>query len=495
MGGSFGGTAYVSYSREDEKNYQVVTQLQEAFKDEWVDLKVDKREIGIRESFDDFIKEIGEADCVIIIFSESYFQSFYCMLELANVMKKGNAVTRIFPVFADQDYRFDGSKQRCISYWETVRDDWFGDKPPSDPTRVFGSQDECDLILDQLCTSYPDNICEASFFDDFSRRVAATIPNCNDELIDWVKQTYFEKVSNSSNFDDARVFLGRCSNYIKSAVKVKIDEADQGVPDSENDQIAYLSKVSIPELLDLFFKIHKQINKEHLTNELRTLCLDELSTLLRKLLPSLFSPPYLAKLRDICDSEQEIGIIEIPHATTISAELLMAGVDEREADFIVKDFSTRRQLYPGRYNLRLPPESGTASPTDDIDDDLANQLGLKSVEVSNVLANCDQYLANGFADRPSATDDHTLAERRELTQLALSARKKFEEPRLYWILSMTRDVNQELWNKITKHIQVYYPEIILISLGGDFEQKKSELSLFATLERIIPANKLMSNNP
>ena len=491
MGVSFGGTAYVSYSRRDEDGHQVVTQLQDAFKDEWVDLKVDTNEVRVRDSFDEFIKEIGDADCVIVIFSESYFKSFYCMLELANVMKNGNAVKRIFPVFADEKYRFDGSKQYWIKYWEDVRDDWFGDSPPSDPTKVFGSKEECRLILDQLGASFPDSLCTAAFFDDFGRRVAATIPHCHNDLITWVKETYYRRFSNSANFDDSRAYLDNCSDYVQRAIKVQIDG---NVSDNANDQLAYLCKVPPPELLGIFFKINREINKTRLPDDLSRRYSHELSTLLNKLLPSLFSPAYVPKLRDICDCEDEVSIIEIPHATMVAAELLMAGVDEREADFVIKEAQNKKQLYPGRFNLKLPPEGGSDSPTKDIDDDLANQLGLDTGHAMKVIDSCDSYLFHEFAEYQRGKDDYSESQRRELTQLALSERRELEEPRLYWILLMTREVSQARWDKIAKHIQAYYPQIVLLSLGGDFEQEKSEISLFTKLKYIIPANKPMSNH-
>lgn len=488
MGVSFGGTAYVSYSRRDEAAHRVVTQLQEAFKDEWVDLKVDINEVRVRESFDEFIKEIGDADCVIVIFSENYFSSFYCMLELANALKKGDTVKRIFPVFADQTYRFDGSKEHWIRHWEAVKNDWHGENPPNEPEKVFGSLAECELILQQLGANFPDSLCGSNFFDDFARRVAATIPACNESLVDWVKETYFHRISNSPNFDDARIYLGRCSEYVRSTLRIKIP---QDIPD--NDQIAYLIKIAIPDMFDIFFKMNKEVAKEHLPEDQIRQYQHELATLLNKLLPALFSPAALPQLRETCDCE-EIGIIEIPHATRVSAELLMAGVDEREASFIVRESLNKRQLYPGRYNLRLPPEGGSSSPTQDIDDDLSNQLGQKSVEVNKVLSRCDQYLFQGVAE-PEPNTDYTPEQSKILTQDALADKRELEEPRLYWILSISREVSQERWDKIIRHIQAYYPQIVLLSLAGDFDQERTEKKFFTKLKHIIPTNNPTSTNP
>lgn len=490
MGVSFGGTAYVSYSRKDENSHQVVTQLTDAFKDEWVDLKVDANEVRVRESFDEFIKEIGEADCVIVIFSEDYFKSFYCMLELAHVMKHGDASKRIFPVFADDNYRFDGSKQRWINHWEAVRDDWFGDSPPSEPDKVFGSKAECQLILDQLGASFPDSICDASFFDNFGRRQAATIPNCNNNLLTWVKDTYYQRFSNSANFDDSRAHLENCSEDVKRAIKAQVGN---NVPANVNDQLAYLCKIPPPELLSIFFKINKEMNKTSLSEDISRKYCHELSTLLKKLLPSLFSPAYVPKLREICNCEDEVSIIEIPHATMVAAELLMAGVDEREADFIVKDTPNKRQLYPGRFRLRLPPEGGSESPTKDVDDDLANQLALDSDLALQVIDQCDSYLFTDLAETQGGKEDYDDDQRRELIQLALDEKRELDEPRLYWVLLTTRKVNQARWDNISKHIQTYYPQIVLLSLGGDFEQQKSEIKLFMKLKHIMPANKPMSS--
>ena len=77
---AYGASVYVSYARTDEKRLGVVSNLAQAYESSWVNLKVDKDVLQPRESFKDFIEELGKADSIIVLLSDAYFESFYCML-------------------------------------------------------------------------------------------------------------------------------------------------------------------------------------------------------------------------------------------------------------------------------------------------------------------------------------------------------------------------------------------------------------------------------
>lgn len=488
MGVSFGGTAYVSYSRRDEENHQIVTQLQDAFSAEWVDLKVDINEIGERESFNKFIADIGEANCVVVIFSDNYFESFFCMLELANMLSQGNAIDRIYPVFAEQSYRFDGSKQRWLQHWTDIRDDWFGVSAASNRDGVFGTEAECNFILEQLESTALVEDEEVSFFEFFGRTLAGTVPSCNDNLINWVKETYFERVKNSPVFGESINYLSQCSESTKSDLRRRLPEE---INDEAGEQIAYLCKLPLPELIDLFWRLSQQIKQFPASDGASRDSLLELSRLLRKLLPVLFCPSDVPKFRDQCD--QEIGIIEIPHTTVLSAEILMAGADHREADFYTKVESHGPELVPGRYNLRLPPESGSSSPISEIEDDLSNQLGIMGKEISDIFDECESHLANTFA-RLQSGRAYSNESKRKFTQQRFKQMRRREEPRYYWILLMGNVVSRQRWQDISRFIGETYPEIAIIMLSEDIDLELSENDMFDLLHAIIPANKPTSNH-
>ena len=72
-----------------------------------------------------FMQEIGQADCVLVILSEKYLKSFYCMRELLYLYQSSLGVQETFleklvPLTVE-DVRFSRATERAehIDYWET----------------------------------------------------------------------------------------------------------------------------------------------------------------------------------------------------------------------------------------------------------------------------------------------------------------------------------------------------------------------------------------
>ena len=87
---------YVSYSWKENSSNDSISDLNEVFLKTRFDLFVDKHKVTKQgDDFMDFIAEIGKADCIIVIVSKSYTESFYCMLEYSLILKHGNKKDRI----------------------------------------------------------------------------------------------------------------------------------------------------------------------------------------------------------------------------------------------------------------------------------------------------------------------------------------------------------------------------------------------------------------
>ena len=472
MNGNHGGVAYVSYAREDDKQHGIIAELEQAFEGKWVSLQVDKNEVKTRESFDTFIKEIGAADCVILSLSDHYFESFYCMLELAYVFETGEVDQRTYPIFPDENYRFDGSRRKWKAHWEQKKVEWH--ESPPETTEEYGTLDECELILKHL----------EAIFDQFERELAGCPKTNGSDIVKLVEERFTSRVRESGAFTNAINHLNSCDKNTQECLLLSINNfRDESISDSTEDQIAFLSSLPIPKLIELINEARETIENRQLQST-QAKCFSELSQILKHLLPALFSPAYVSKLRDECE---EISFIEIPFATELSAEILMAGVDGRSPDFKVtqrSEINPKPRLHPGIYRLRLPPEVADGDITRPTEDDLFRRMGIQDRQVTDILSGVEDHFAFNFADL-ERTGSYTIEQKRKLAQIGLADLKEDGEPRYYWILGKSGSVGGSRWEEFTTFINTHYPEIVLLVLDGDFDKNVDEVNLFKSLHKTL----------
>ncbi|HMW53661.1 MAG TPA: toll/interleukin-1 receptor domain-containing protein, partial [Rhodocyclaceae bacterium] len=91
---------YVSYawSAEGSDDAGVVSRLEAVTQGSDVELVRDIRRIGYGQSIRSFMDEIGAADQVVLVLSEAYFRSPYCMYELRAVHGHADFRRRVHPV-------------------------------------------------------------------------------------------------------------------------------------------------------------------------------------------------------------------------------------------------------------------------------------------------------------------------------------------------------------------------------------------------------------
>ncbi len=99
---------------------EILAQLVKRLEAEDIRFVLDKRDLSYRQSIRDFMIQLGEADMVIIILSNKYLKSEYCMFELLEIHKNENLNERIFPIVLDE-VRISSSSDRLefVKYWET----------------------------------------------------------------------------------------------------------------------------------------------------------------------------------------------------------------------------------------------------------------------------------------------------------------------------------------------------------------------------------------
>ncbi len=99
---------------------EILAQLVKRLEAEDITFILDKRDLSYRQSIHDFMVQLGEADMVIIILSNKYLKSEYCMFELLEIHKNENLSERIFPIVLDE-VKISSSADRLefVKYWET----------------------------------------------------------------------------------------------------------------------------------------------------------------------------------------------------------------------------------------------------------------------------------------------------------------------------------------------------------------------------------------
>ncbi len=98
---------------------EVLAQLVKRLESENIRFILDKRDLSYRQSIRDFMVQLGEADMVIIILSNKYLKSEYCMFELLEIHKNENLNERIFPIVLEE-VKISSSSDRIefVKYWE-----------------------------------------------------------------------------------------------------------------------------------------------------------------------------------------------------------------------------------------------------------------------------------------------------------------------------------------------------------------------------------------
>ncbi len=109
---------YVSYAWAPESE-AFVDQLGDVLNQEGIMLLRDKAEVRYKDSIHEFMQRIGQGDCVIVIISDKFLKSHYCMRELLEVERNASLRARIFPVVLQDANIYDPVVLiDYIMYWE-----------------------------------------------------------------------------------------------------------------------------------------------------------------------------------------------------------------------------------------------------------------------------------------------------------------------------------------------------------------------------------------
>jgi hypothetical protein len=110
---------YASYAWKVEDQTQMLGRLEEACRPYGIKLMRDKDEIRYRESIRNYMDELASGDAIVLVLSDAYFKSQYCMYELCEIYKRKDFLRRVFPIVISGT-RFHKAKERIpyICHWE-----------------------------------------------------------------------------------------------------------------------------------------------------------------------------------------------------------------------------------------------------------------------------------------------------------------------------------------------------------------------------------------
>lgn len=88
---------HISY-KHDEAYENAIKAIIAGFEKNHIPYSIDKYDIQYRDSIDDYEKEIGVSDRIIMFVIPKYFESLDCMFEMTQIFKNDNIRERIYPV-------------------------------------------------------------------------------------------------------------------------------------------------------------------------------------------------------------------------------------------------------------------------------------------------------------------------------------------------------------------------------------------------------------
>ncbi len=110
---------YVSYAWKVEEQKQIVDKLEQACQHQGMSLLRDKQELNYKDSIRQDMEKLTSGDAIILVLSEPYFKSAYCMYELCLAHQRNDFYQSIFPVtVGDTPLHEPEDRIDYLIYWE-----------------------------------------------------------------------------------------------------------------------------------------------------------------------------------------------------------------------------------------------------------------------------------------------------------------------------------------------------------------------------------------
>jgi hypothetical protein len=114
---------FVSYAWGGESE-QMVVKLDETLKKNQIQLIWDKRDLGFKGMITDFMNRIGKGKGIVVVVSDKYLRSPYCMYELLEIYRNREFAARIFPIVMGDASIFEPLPRLAyLKYWRDKKEE------------------------------------------------------------------------------------------------------------------------------------------------------------------------------------------------------------------------------------------------------------------------------------------------------------------------------------------------------------------------------------
>ena len=114
---------YISHAWGGESE-EIVQEIYKRCRKAGLNIIMDRKDLGYRESISSFMQNLGRADAIILVVSNKYLHSEYCMFELLQIYENKNIINRIFPVVLDEVSIAKSTERiELVKYWENETED------------------------------------------------------------------------------------------------------------------------------------------------------------------------------------------------------------------------------------------------------------------------------------------------------------------------------------------------------------------------------------
>ena len=113
---------FISYSWESNSE-KVVQSLCSVLERERINFTIDRKDLKYKDDIKEFMDDMGRGRYIIVVVSDKYLKSPYCMYEMLQIKKNGDFYKRIFPIVLEDAKIFTASsKLEYVKYWEEELD-------------------------------------------------------------------------------------------------------------------------------------------------------------------------------------------------------------------------------------------------------------------------------------------------------------------------------------------------------------------------------------
>ena len=202
----------------------------------------------------------------------------------------------------------------------------------------------------------------------------------------------------------------------------------------------------------------------------------------RLVVPALFDQGVIRHAK----ATQDLALVPLPAGTRTVAEIIMAGVDAREARFHPREYEDHQP--EGELSLPLHPEQGIGG---DASAALAGHLKRKldpgAEAMKKYRAPIDDYLLGTFARPEPGAPARELAERILLTADLLEDRRQDTGQTFYMVFYLPEDpAERQAIEGVVHELKRDYKAIAFLGLDPAFQQERADRKLADPLCRMLP---------